>query len=133
MLTARIWRQMTLHRCMNTLPCHSNTLYRSVLCIIISLAFGLYSMIANKNKWINNFSLCLEQVLRRNTRISSETKHPVRTCTAVLCVISINWHKTDTRLQVRERNVSAIWQVHKWINFVRMQVIQKTVKRDDLR
>jgi hypothetical protein len=31
------------HRWMNTLPRHSNTWYRSVLCIIITLAYRLYS------------------------------------------------------------------------------------------
>ena len=35
--------QGTWHRWMNTLPRHSNIWYRSLLCIIITLAFRLYS------------------------------------------------------------------------------------------
>ena len=36
-------RHLRWHRWMNTLPRHSNTWYRSVLCIIITLAYRLYS------------------------------------------------------------------------------------------
>jgi hypothetical protein len=43
-------RQLRWHRWMNTLPRHSNTLYRSVLCIIIILAYTyiVLFLIANK-------------------------------------------------------------------------------------
>jgi hypothetical protein len=45
MLAFRLTRHLKWHRWMNTLPCHSNTRtwYRTVLCIIITLAYRLYS------------------------------------------------------------------------------------------
>jgi hypothetical protein len=43
MLAFRLTRHLRWHRWMNTLPRHSNTWYRSVICIIITLAYTLYS------------------------------------------------------------------------------------------
>jgi hypothetical protein len=43
MLTIRLTRQLRWHRWMNTLPRHNNTLYLSLLCMFISLAYILYS------------------------------------------------------------------------------------------
>ena len=43
MLVFILTRYLKWHRWMNTLPRHSNTWYRSVLCIIITLAYRLYS------------------------------------------------------------------------------------------
>jgi hypothetical protein len=39
MLAIRLIMQMSSHRWMNTLPRHSDTLYRIVFCIIITLAY----------------------------------------------------------------------------------------------
>jgi hypothetical protein len=43
MLAFRLTRHLRWHRWINTLPRHSNTWYRSVICIIIILAYKLYS------------------------------------------------------------------------------------------
>jgi hypothetical protein len=43
MLVCRLARHLRWHRWMNTLPRHSNTWYRSVLCTVITLAYRLYS------------------------------------------------------------------------------------------
>ena len=43
MLSFRLTRHLRWHRWINTLPHHRNRWYSSVLCIIISLAYKLYS------------------------------------------------------------------------------------------
>jgi hypothetical protein len=42
MVALRLTRHLRWHRCMNNLPRHSNTWYRNVLFIIITLAYKLY-------------------------------------------------------------------------------------------
>jgi len=60
MLAIRITRHLRLHRWINTLPRYSNTWYRSVLCIIITIAYTFILLIANtkfkKKSWRNQLS-----------------------------------------------------------------------------
>jgi hypothetical protein len=61
MLAIRLTRQLSWHHWINTLPRHSNKLYRSALCIIITLGYRLYSfwlLIKNLKKslvWFRSF------------------------------------------------------------------------------
>jgi ABC-type sugar transport system permease subunit len=53
MLAIRLTRQLRWHRWMNTVPRHSNTLYCSVLCIYITLAYRLCFWLLIKMKKYN--------------------------------------------------------------------------------
>ena len=85
MLAFRLARHLRWHRWMNTVPRHSNTWYRRVLCIIITLAYRLYSfwllikMNNNNNNNNNSNNRMLQAVFP--SYCTSLRYHLVQPCT----------------------------------------------------
>jgi hypothetical protein len=58
---------------MNTLSRHSDMLLRNVLCVIITLAYRLFFLIANKKKYCNKFVALQWQMRRRGCAVDADS------------------------------------------------------------